>query len=64
MNARDSLLGYFRLDGYHNDSSAFTRRLIENRVSRQAADKAWREGAAQKRAGMRCSCLDCNKGVR
>jgi hypothetical protein len=56
---RKLALEHIRSAGYHNDSAAFWRLWVENRVSKDAADKAWQIGQDQKRNGMRCSCFHC-----
>ena len=58
---RANALAYMRIAGYHGDRARFTRLLIENRVSREAADKAWTAGINAKQGGMKCACPDCNK---
>jgi hypothetical protein len=61
MNRKDALT-CIKVSGYHNDLAAFTRLYIENRISREAANRAYMIGAQQRKNGMRCSCYDCNKG--
>ena len=58
---RADALAWMRIAGYHNDSKAFTRLLIENRVSRKAADEAWAKGVKAKEIGIGCTCLHCQK---
>jgi len=41
---RQMALNLARLAGYENDSATFTRLVIENRVSRQAMNDAFRLG--------------------
>lgn len=57
---REQALGWIRVAGYHEDSAAFTRLYIENRVSLAAAKEAFRNGRAQRAAGVPCSCRDCS----
>ena len=57
---RATALTYLRIAGYHNDQTAFTRLYVENRVSYEAAKKAYREGQAQKARGVGCTCSECN----
>lgn len=56
---RKHALEWMRVAGYHGDSAAFTRLLIENRVSKAAADAEWSAGRRAREAGMPCSCTDC-----
>lgn len=35
--------------GAENDRAKFTRLFVENRISKAAADKAWRDGVALRR---------------
>lgn len=63
MKRKDALT-VCKVAGYHNDRVTFTRVYIENRISRTAADEAWRSGEAAKRAGVRCVCADCQKGIK
>ncbi len=58
---RADVLSLIRVAGYHNDQRSRVRLLVENRVSREAADKAWLTGIEQKQNGMKCSCPDCAK---
>jgi len=61
MNRRENVLGWIRIAGYHDDKRRFTRLLIENRISRKAADEAWQQGQKQRVNGVPCGCYDCNK---
>lgn len=58
---RSDLLAYMRIAGYHGDTRSFMRLLCENRISKQVADAAYQKGQEQKSAGMKCSCMQCNK---
>jgi len=58
---RADAIAWIRIAGYHNDSKAFTRLLIENRVSREAANTAWSSGIKAKAGGMGCTCHHCKK---
>lgn len=58
MTRKDALL-VCKVAGYHQDRATFTRVYIENRISRPAADEAWRSGMAAKRAGIPCVCAEC-----
>lgn len=57
---RSDCLGLMKAAGYHGDKATFARLLIENRVSRMAAEAAFRIGAKAKTDGARCGCSDCN----
>ena len=56
-------LAAFRSAGYHDDAKAFTRALIERRVSRAEADKAWAAGVAMKAQGVGCGCYECKRAA-
>ena len=58
MKRKDSL-AWLRIAGYHNNTAAFVRLYVENRVSRTAADKAWDQGVKYKKDGGTCSCREC-----
>lgn len=59
MTKRESALVNCRVAGYHNDSKLFVDAYIENRISYQKAEEAWREGVRAKRNGMKCGCYNC-----
>lgn len=59
MTKRNTILGLMKFAGYHLDRATFTQLLIENRISRAAADEAFRAGIRAKQNGMRCGCSDC-----
>lgn len=61
MNLRDRWIAQMRRAGYHNDTKASTRLLVEARVNRQTLNEAWAYGVRAKEAGMRCSCFQCNR---
>jgi hypothetical protein len=44
--------------GAHNDTARFTRLFIEHRISKTAADEAWRKGVALRRF---CEARDAQK---
>ena len=58
---RADLLVLLRVAGYHNDQRSRVRLMVENRISREAAEKAWATGIEQKRQGMKCACHECTK---
>ena len=58
---RKDVLESIKLAGYHNDSRLFTRLLCENRISRKAADDAYRAGTILRGTGFVCTCSDCIK---
>lgn len=65
MTKRDTELAYARIAGYHQDSSDFTRRLVERKsASFQAMQQAYRVGVRQKQSGMKCGCCECNRGAK
>jgi hypothetical protein len=47
------------IDGYHGGHKAFTRLLVENRVSRMAANDAWMSGRKARENGVGCTCHPC-----
>lgn len=59
MTKRNIALAYARVAGYHNDSSAFTRLIIESRVNRQAMNEAWGNGRIARENGVPCNCYQC-----
>ena len=58
---RADLIAALRVAGYHNDSQAFTRLFLENRIARPVADGAFERGREQKRQGMACACYSCKE---
>ena len=56
---RKQALACIRVAGFHDDSAAFTRLYLENRVSLVAARQAFQDGRAAEANGARCSCCDC-----
>jgi len=58
---RSDALSALRLAGYHNDSRAFTRTYVENRISYRVAQQEWRLGVSAKLAGVRCTCFECKE---
>jgi hypothetical protein len=61
---RKMALEHIKYAGYHQDNSAFTRLLIENRVSYESAREAYRQGYRLKESGVKCTCRECSqKGV-
>lgn len=63
MTAREAALSKARAAGYHQDTKAFTRLIVESRVNRQAMNEAWAAGQTAKAAGARCSCYFCQQEV-
>ncbi len=57
---RNELLAHIRFAGYHDDNTTLLRLLIENRISRRVADKAFLDGRNARLAGVKCVCPDCN----
>lgn len=60
MSRADVLAG-LRVAGYHNDQRTRVRLMVENRISREAADQAWHTGIKQKQGGMACACHACKE---
>lgn len=58
---RKSALVLIRVAGYHNDQEAGLRVYVENRISLQVYKQEFRRGFAMKAAGVKCSCIDCNR---
>jgi hypothetical protein len=58
---REIAIALARIAGYHADSRAFTRLIIEARISREEMNRAWRLGVRAKDAGVRCDCRECAK---
>lgn len=58
---RAQILDLIAFAGYHQDRAAFTRLLIENRVSYAAAKSAYGAGARQRAAGIKCGCIECKQ---
>lgn len=56
---REHLTSLLRVAGYHGDHAAFTRLYIENRISKRAADEAFRSGERALAAGVKCTCRTC-----
>lgn len=52
-------LSRMRIAGFHNDSAAYTRLLIEAKVNRAELELAWREGVLLKQQGALCGCSGC-----
>jgi len=50
-----------KVAGYHEDSSTFTRLIIESRVGRPLMNEAFLIGRKARAAGVKCGCYDCNK---
>jgi hypothetical protein len=59
---REVVLTKIRVAGYHEDHAAYTRLLIEERVSKAVADEQFRNGRAQRASGVRCDCYECKNG--
>lgn len=59
---RKDALNHIRVAGYHEDKKSFIRLKVENRVSNQCANDAYREGMRQRDAGVKCNCYECKEG--
>ncbi len=58
---REHVIAYIRVAGYHDDAAAFTRLLIENRISYAKAKEAFASGKRARANGVRCDCHECKK---
>lgn len=54
-------LALARVAGYHADTRAWTRLLIEARVNRPAMRAAYDQGVRARAAGVRCICRECSR---
>lgn len=59
MSRLDEALHAIRVAGYHGDNQAWTRLMIENRISRVSAANYFRVGKQQREAGSHCGCKKC-----
>ena len=50
------LLGALQAAGYHDDTRAFVRLVVENPVRLTVAQKEFAAGARAKQRGVKCSC--------
>jgi hypothetical protein len=57
---RSLLLALIRVAAYHDDRATMTRLLIEHRISRPAFDAEVQRGREMRKAGIKCTCKDCN----
>lgn len=46
LTKRETVLSLMRLAGFENDEGKFVRLLVENPISRTAANEAWKAGRA------------------
>lgn len=58
---RKHLITALRVAGCHQDRQTWMRVYVENRISLQVANEAWRSGVKAKENGMRCDCCRCQK---
>jgi hypothetical protein len=56
---RSMAIIHIRVAGYHADRATFTRLYVENRVSYEAAKRAYGEGQRMRAVGVRCMCSEC-----
>lgn len=61
MMTRKNALIYMKIAGYHSDTKAFIRLLVENRISRKIAEDAYQLGAKERERGVGCTCWDCRQ---
>lgn len=50
-----------RVAGYHADQALFVRTYTENRIGYDSAKREYQRGAAMKKAGTPCTCIDCKR---
>jgi hypothetical protein len=60
---RSQRIQRLRVAGYHHDTAAYTRLLIEAHVNRAAAREAYLEGVRAKFRGLPCACAQCHAEV-
>ena len=60
---RALLESLFRVAGYHGDRAAYTRGLVDHRISQARAKALWLIGAAARKGGVPCSCSACRDGA-
>ena len=56
---RADVIAYMRIAGYHGDTKSQVRLFCENRISKEVANEAYRQGIKQKLAGVKCHCYQC-----
>lgn len=57
---REVELSYARIAGYHDDSYAMTRALVERQTaSEKAIREAFQIGQRMKTNGVKCACPNC-----
>ena len=61
MKKREIALANMKAAGYHSDSKAYMRLIVESRVNRAAMNKAWEIGTILKGNGVKCECFECRK---
>lgn len=61
MTKRQTAIVLAKVAGYHADTKAFIRLLVESRVNRQTMNEAWAQGALAKSVGVKCECHECRK---
>ena len=60
MASRKIILELMKVAGYHEDRETFTYLYVDNHISKQAADAAFRAGQRAKLNGIPCTCRECN----
>ena len=58
MNKREAALARIKYSGYHRNSD-WLRIYVENRISYEAAQKAYHAGRQARDKGIACNCPDC-----
>lgn len=57
---REMEIGHARIAGYHDDSHAMVRSLVERKTASHAAiQKAFQTGLAMRKNGIKCNCFNC-----
>lgn len=63
VTKRETVLQLVKVAGYHNDSAAGVRLLVENPISRKVYNEAWASGQRARESGVPCSCYQCRGGA-
>ena len=59
MTRHEKAYQLVKVAGYHNDSRAATRVLVEYSIGIKRYNEAWREGIRARQAGISCDCMQC-----
>lgn len=52
-------IAWMQFAGYHGDTAAFARLLVDREVGDLVADDAWIQGVRLRQSGAGCGCADC-----